>query len=291
MHEFVSFNGKILTAREAEICAASQAALYARGVFTTVLIANQQPFLWQSHWQRLRAHAARIGLAAQNLKEVDVFQSLDELIVVNEIENGRARISLFDARGGALWKFESERQTEIFITTAAPRETPKKLKLTFSPFLVNSTSPLAGVKSCNYLENLLAFERAKSDGFDEAVRLNERGEIASACLANVFWTKNEKLLTPALAAGALAGTTREFVLNAARALGIECFEVAARKGEILAADAVFLTSAGIGVVKAAAIDRHLYDLNRPPEIAARLIEAFEQSQLRNRGGGSIPPPV
>ena len=87
------------------------------------------------------------------------------------------------------------------------------MTLTVSPYRINSKSPLAGVKSCNYLENILAWEAAKAHGFDEAIRLNEKGEIASACLANVFWKKNGEIFTPPLETGCLKGTTRGYVLE------------------------------------------------------------------------------
>ena len=130
------------------------------------------------------------------------------------------------------------------MTTGDLREVPDKLRLTVSPFLVNSTSPLAGIKSCNYLENILALEEAKKRGFDEAVRLNERGEIVAACLANIFWRKNEQLFTPSLATGCLAGTTREFVLENETG-----FETKAGLEVLKNADEIFLTSAGLGICK------------------------------------------
>ena len=131
------------------------------------------------------------------------------------------------------------------MTTADAREMPEVLRLMVSPFLVNSTSPLAGVKSCNYLENLLSLEEAKRRGFDEAIRLNEREEIVSASTANVFWIKNKKIYTPALETGCLAGTTREFLSE-----NIAVHEVKSQLNEIIEADEVFLTSAGIGVCPA-----------------------------------------
>ena len=66
----------------------------------------------------------------------------------------------------------------------------------------------------------MALENAKAKGFDEAIRLNERGEVASACMANVFWIKDKKLFTPDLETGCLAGTTREFIIETAEKKGV-----------------------------------------------------------------------
>ncbi|MEO6589891.1 MAG: aminotransferase class IV, partial [Pyrinomonadaceae bacterium] len=120
-----------------------------------------------------------------------------------------------------------------------------------SPFLVNSTSPLAGVKSCDYLENIIALEEAEQRGFDEAVRLNERGEIVSACMANIFWRKSGRLFTPLLKTGCLAGTMREFVLE-----NEDGFEIKMSLDSLENADEIFLTSAGLGICKVSEFDIH-----------------------------------
>jgi branched-subunit amino acid aminotransferase/4-amino-4-deoxychorismate lyase len=103
---------------------------------------------------------------------------------------------------------------------------------------------LAGVKSCNYLEKILAKEEARNRGFAEAIQLNERGEVSSACMANVFWLRDGILFTPSLRTGCLAGTTRGFILE-----NLECEEVEVRIEELLSADEMFLTSAGLGVAQ------------------------------------------
>jgi len=105
----------------------------------------------------------------------------------------------------------------------------------------------------------MAREEGKRRGFDEAIRLNERGEIASACMANVFWLKEERLYTPSLKTGCLAGTTREFVLE-----DLECIEVEAGVETLDQVDAIFLTSAGLGVAQAANFEgKELRRVNRP----------------------------
>ena len=116
-------------------------------------------------------------------------------------------------------------------------------------YLINSTSPLAGIKSCNYLEKILALDEARNRGFDEAVCLNERGEIVSACMANLFWLTDGRLFTPSLKTGCLAGTTREYLLE-----NLECLEVVRGIDALNNADSIFLTSAGIGVVQVSEIN-------------------------------------
>jgi branched-subunit amino acid aminotransferase/4-amino-4-deoxychorismate lyase len=165
------------------------------------------------------------------------------------VKSGRARVTFFDESPTRVWHYEGVRKTSLLIVTGDSRAVSENYRLDLSPHLINSTSPLAGVKSCNYLEHLMAYSEAKGRGLDEAIRSNERGEAASACMANVFWQKGERLFTPSLKTGCLAGTMREFVLE-----NIECEEVETGIDALRDADAVFLTSAGLGIVRVAEFD-------------------------------------
>lgn len=256
MHGFVSFNHQISPASEAFLSSVSSAALYGKGIFTTIGIYDKEPFLWEKHWRRLSDNAEKIGIDLSKFTEEAVKIYLSETIEKNEIANARARITFFDEGASGIWKFESSRKTSVLITTADLRELKADFRLTVSPFRVNSASPLSGVKSCNYLENILALELAQSHYFAEAVRLNERKEIVSACMANIFWVKNEKLFTPSLKTGCLAGTTREFVLE-----NQECFEIEAELNNLREADAIFLTSAGLGIVQVAEFEGRKFATN------------------------------
>ncbi len=268
MHKLVSFNHRIISAENSFLSAASSAALYGKGVFTTVAIYNAKPFLWEKHWRRLTENAGKVGIDLSVFSEYAIEKLLAEIIAENNFTNGRARLTFFDESASRIWQAKPQNKTSFLIQTADFRLITEDFRLTFSPFAVNSKSPLAGVKSCNYLENILAVEDAKTRGFDEAIRLNERGEIVSVSMANIFWIKNGEIFTPALETGCLAGTTRAVVL--------ENFAVAETKAginEIIEADEVFLTSAGIGIGKVKSIDgRKLLDSSKTSDEVKRFLK-------------------
>ncbi len=246
MHKFASYNSRILPVENIKSSAISAHSLYGRGVFTTLAAHQNKPFLWEKHWRRLRENAAKIKIDLSDFSEENVKNALSEIIEKNQAERARARITFFDESPSKIWSFDAENKTSLLIQTADLREPKENMSLTVSPFLINSTSPLAGVKSCNYLENILAMEDVKSKGFDEAVRTNERGEIVSACMANIFWIKDEKVFTPSLKTGCLAGTTREFFMEKR-----EVCEVEENLEVLQNADKIFLTSSGIGIIQIA----------------------------------------
>ena len=223
--------------------------LYGKGIFTTLAVFDGKPFLWENHWRRLTKSVAKLGIDISAYDERSVTTALTESIKAHHVTTGRARITFSDESPSEIWSDGGEKKTSLSIITSLPRAIPENFKLTVSPHRVNTTSPLAGIKSCNYLEHLIALDEAKKRGFHEAVRLNERGEIASTCMANVFWLKSEKLYTPSLKTGCLAGTTREFILE-----NLDCEEVEVGIAAVLEADTIFLSSAGIGALRVAELD-------------------------------------
>jgi branched-subunit amino acid aminotransferase/4-amino-4-deoxychorismate lyase len=269
MHRFVSFNQQIFPAHEVKINLISSAGLYGKGVFTTIAIYKAKPFLWNKHWRRLNENARKLGIDLSDLTEREVFQSLEQLIQQNNIQNARCRLTFFDESSSKIWQVPDKKKTSLLIQTADPGKSKQHLVVKLSPFTVNSKSPLAGVKSCNYLENIIALEEAKAKGFDEAVRINERGVITSACMANIFWFRDEELYTPSLRTGCLPGTTRDFIIKK-----WEAFEVEEDLEALKYADAVFLTSSGLGVAQVRRFRRKrfaskLHELTQIIETAVR----------------------
>jgi branched-subunit amino acid aminotransferase/4-amino-4-deoxychorismate lyase len=272
MHKVASLNGKIISEEQVCLPVLSAAAIYGRGVFTTIAIADSQPFLLEKHWRRLNSNAVKLGIDISRAATETIEIWLFDLLKANSVVNGRARITLFDAGGSVVWTEGSEKRTDVLINTGHKREVADKPRLTISPFPLNSRSPLAGIKSCNYLDHLMAYEDARHRGYDEAIRTNERGEITSACMANVFWLSGGRMFTPDIETGCIPGTTREYILE-----NIECDEVCANVDELMSAEGVFISSAGIGVKAVRSIDDKVFgnvdhDILRllPPKTKTRM---------------------
>lgn len=238
----IFYNGSFITAEALAITPLSAAAMYGKGVFTTVAVYRSEPFLLEKHQNRLLKDAGAVGLDVSGIDRSSIKEAMLKTIERNGLVNGRLRITLFDETPAAIWLPDRTSKTAVMMNAAEFRTRPENFVVGISPYSVNSSSPLAGVKSCNYLENLIAINEAKEKGWHEAVRLNERGEIAGGCMSNLFWKKGDRLFTPHLSTGCLAGTTREFILES-----IDCNEVAATIEELNKADSLFITSAGIGI--------------------------------------------
>jgi aminodeoxychorismate lyase len=277
VHPVIYLNKVMLEATKARVAPVSSAMLYGRGVFTTVAIYNSKPFLWPKHWQRLEDHAKRLKVDCGGMTERSVGEAVTKLVAVNQVRNGRARVILLARSGRDAWKPRKEdaRKTDLLIMTSEPQKVSSAgMSLAVSPFRFNTFSPLVGIRSLNYLEQVLSWEEAQARDFDEAVMLNERGEIVSAAMANIFWVKDGTLHTPTLNTGAIAGITRGAVIELAGKQYIPMIEGVYELGDLVEADEIFLTSASLGVAFVNTFDFRQYSL-AAASICTRLSNALK----------------
>jgi branched-subunit amino acid aminotransferase/4-amino-4-deoxychorismate lyase len=277
MHPVIYLNKTMVEATKARVAPVSSAMLYGRGVFTTLAIYNSQPFLWSRHWQRLAAHAKKLDIDHTGCTEKSVGEALHKLIAVNQVREGRARVIMLARSGRDIWKTRTPgaKKTDLLIMTGESQKlAPTGMSLAVSPYRANTFSPLTGIKSLNYLAHVLAWEEAQSRDFDEAVVLNERGEIVSATTANLFWAKNGTVHTPTLSSGALAGITRECVIELANKSFIPLLEGIYEMQDLTDADEIFLTSSSLGVAPVTTFDFRRY--SSEGTLTTTIARAFEK---------------
>jgi branched-subunit amino acid aminotransferase/4-amino-4-deoxychorismate lyase len=276
VHPVIYLNRTMVEATKARVAPVSSAMLYGRGVFTTVAIYNGAPFLWPKHWRRLMDHAGRLGVDCSGCTEEGVGEALQKLISVNRVRDGRARVIMLARSGRDFWKTKAPggKKTDLLIMTGEAQVVPPAgMSLAVSPYRFNTFSPLTGIRSLNYLEQVLAWEEAQAREFEEAIMLNERGEVVSATMANIFWVKDGTVYTPTLLSGTMAGVTRATVIELANKLFIPLIEGVHELSDLTEADEIFLTSSSIGVAIVTTFDFRRYSMS-PGNVSVRLRDAF-----------------
>ena len=103
--------------------------------------------------------------------------------------------------------------------TTAPTPYPLAINVTLSPHRTRSDDPFLRHKTTNRHLYNNELTRARSEGFDEVIFLNERGELTEGAISNLFVEipgdpgGAGKLLTPPLASGVLPGILRRYLLE------------------------------------------------------------------------------
>jgi branched-chain amino acid aminotransferase len=236
-------NGQYVPIDRPALTVNDRSFLYGDGLFETIRITNGQPFLWQEHLERLKRGADFLEIAIPyDATEIEL--ATRHLLVQNDTPEGVVRIHL--SRGGSErgYGFPANPQPTLVITThKSIRNEHPGLKLITSTVRILTGDPLTQHKTANRLPNILARHQADAAGADEALILNNYNQIAEASAANVFIIRGRELITPPLDSGALAGTTRAYILKIAPAHNLIPREAALTTADLQSADATFLSSA------------------------------------------------
>ncbi len=132
------------------------------------------------------------------------------------------------------------------------------------------------IKSLNYLNNILAKIEGLRAGCIEALMLNSKGEVAECTGDNIFLVRHKQLLTPPIDAGILEGVTREAVIEAARAAGMEVREIPLTRHDVYVADEVFLTGTAAEVIPVVKIDNRAIGNGEPGPVTRDLMKRFRE---------------
>ena len=136
----------------------------------------------------------------------------------------------------------------------------------------------ANVKAAgHYANSVLALQDAVGRGFDEAILLNDRGDVAEGTGENIFVIKNGVLRTNDRSADVLHGITRESVITLARDRGIHVEIDRLTVQDLHEADEAFFTGTAAEVTPIACIDDHVYSTNRP--LTSQLRAAYASAIL------------
>ena len=145
-------------------------------------------------------------------------------------------------QGDGLWRwFVTDTGTRSWWCGGLEKVSPT-VSLEMGKVGVWSDSWEARYKTMSYLSRIQAREGQREGG--EVVMLNEKGEIASASMANLFWVKDGRLHTPSWDCGCRAGTVRRWILERG---GVKVVEGRWNPEELNHAEEIFLTNSRVGV--------------------------------------------
>ncbi|MBI4267294.1 MAG: aminotransferase class IV [Chloroflexi bacterium] len=281
MSEIVYLNGALVPRSQAKIPALDYGFLYGYGLFETMRAYGGLVFRLDSHMSRLAHTAETLGLAViiPELKE-----AVMKTIEANRLSDARIRLTVSGGEGSTPPDLKSCTKPTVLITASEYHPYPddvyrRGLKAHISTIHRNSLSPLSRLKTANYLDSMLARQQAREAGFDEALLLNEKGQLAEASMSNVFLVSEGILKTPGLDAGILDGVTRGIVLELASQIGIKAVETDIGPVELSRAQEAFLTNSLIEIMPLTELDGSVVCEGEVGPVTGRLIEGYKRLVL------------
>jgi branched-chain amino acid aminotransferase len=135
--------------------------------------------------------------------------------------------------------------------------------------------PPAAKSTANYMNSGLAKVEANRAGYDDAIFLNSKGQVAESSGMNVFVVKNGTLLTPPTSSGALAGFRRDCAITVAKDLGIEVHERDLVRSDLYLADEVFVTGTAAEVAAVNSVDSR--EIGKPGPITRKIHDVMQDA--------------
>jgi len=285
IHRYVFHNEQLLPVEKVRLSPGQAGLIGGWGLFTTLRIARGEAFAYERHWRRLEKDAATIRLPMP-YTAAKVRVNLHEVIRANDVTQGCARIYLVYNSYGFWHSDEQMPQVDLIIYTASLPQYREPVRLGLREQGRHAVSPLSGVKSISWLQNLWAVAEAQKEGFDEVVLLNERGEVAECTAANIFVVKNGKILTPPLNSGCLEGVTRGILFEIAPEAGVSIVEQTLRPEDLYSADEVFISSTNRNLISVGEIAGHAIPIGPVAKRLDDLFEAYIAEYVTRRQGAA-----
>lgn len=198
-------------------------------------------FAFERHFDRMRRDAALMRIPFPG--DPHAFESsLLALVEANHANNATLRVVVVRNRGGMFEGPGIERDYDVIAFTRNLKNWGRGVRLALVPNARFSAGKFTSAKILSWSMNLTWLEEAQERGYDEALLMNERGEIAECTSANIFAAFGDEVRTPPVSAGCLPGVTREILLHEVHVPGARVVEAALEPEDLEAADAVFITS-------------------------------------------------
>jgi branched-chain amino acid aminotransferase len=195
-------------------------------------------------------------------------------LAANQVVEGTARIYLIYNRIG-FWQGEEEMpEVDLILFTAGLPPHADSARLGVAENGRHAASPLAGVKTTAWLNNVWHLVEAQKSGWSEVILLNERGEVAECTSANIFCVKGGAVSTPPLSSGCLEGVTRSVLFEIAARAHIQLSEKTLRLDDLYSADEVFITSTNRTLLAVSQIAAHRYSMVMGP-LVQKLERTFD----------------
>lgn len=283
--EFVWKDGALAPWQSAHTHVSAHALQYGTGVFEGLRAYDAETgpaiFRLEDHMRRLAASAAHYELAIP-FTTGQLCDAARELVRANGLKTAYLRpLAFFDSHSFAVWPKDCPVTVAII---AVPGRVyidgaDRGIRAMISKVRRIDASVLPPhVKACGqYTNSVLAVQEAMRSGFDEAILLNARGDVAEGSGANLFVVKNGTLVTNDRDASILMGITRDSVLTIARDLGIRVEIRPLSVADVRSADELFFSGTAVEVMPITQVDDRTIGDGAPGPMSRRIRSVYQEA--------------
>jgi len=226
---------------------------YGDGVFETMRVRGRRVRLLEFHLERLLEGCRRLAIRAPSAA------ALRREIAARAALHPDAVLKLIVSRGAGERGYRPsgrERATRVLsldpLPSAARALPAVRVRMCETP--IGSNPALAGLKTLNRLESVLARSEWRGAEVWEGLMRDLDGHVVCGTMSNLFLRRGSTLMTPVLDRCGVAGVMRRWVLGEARNLRLRAWQGRLSWDTIGEAEEVFMTNAVAGIVSVALIE-------------------------------------
>lgn len=286
MNSTVYFNNEFIPEERAVLPISTHALHYGTGVFEGIrAYFNEKQnclyvFRLAEHFERMRKNAAILS--------IDLPESTDKLCEITKklVKQNFSREDLYIRplafkKDRAIGNFNLKKVDNGFFIYTVPLgrhfQGEKGISVMISSWerVSSKAIPPRGKITGAYANTCLAKTESASLGFDEALLVNNKGNVAEASSENIFIVKNNTIITPPITDDILEGITRNTVMTLLRdELQFTVSEQSIPEGELDEADEIFLTGTGAEITPVTSVDNKIVGNGSVGPVSQKIREIY-----------------
>ena len=243
---FFNYNGKVFSEEEKIIGPANRGLRYGDGIFETIKFKNGNLILAEQHFERLwnGMEAFQFSVPVHFTRE-KLSIEINALVKKNKLKEARVRLTIIRSDGGI---YDPKNDSPNYIIEAIKLHEDNGnlningLQICMYEDAVKSIDKFSNLKTNNYLPYFMGAKFAKRQHCNDAIILNNKGNICDTTIANIFIIKDKTIYTPTLSEGCVAGVMRTWLLQTLEKLDYQIVETQITKSFLLDADEAFLSN-------------------------------------------------
>ncbi|MHB8757289.1 MAG: branched-chain-amino-acid transaminase [Bacillota bacterium] len=277
----VYLDGRLVDEKDAVVSVFDHSFLYGDGVFEGIRAYGGRVFRLDAHLDRLYDSAKAIELTIP-LTKAEFKEAVLATLRGNGLSDAYIRPVISRGAGALGIDPANSKKPTVVIIASTIKVYPEEfyqtgLKVATSSLRRNIPDALSPrIKSCNYLNNILAKLEAKRMGVAEALFLDRNGYVTECTADNVFIVRKGEVITPPTYVGALKGITRDVSMEAARHLGHKVREDVFTVFDVFTADECFLTGTAVEVAPVVLVDGKSVGDGRPGPVTMAIRKRFRE---------------
>ncbi len=271
------YNGKLVPWKDTKLHVLSHGLHYASCVFEGERVYNGEVFKLREHTQRLIQSGQELGFdIPYSLEELE--QATRDTVAAQGYPDAYVRPVAW--RGSEMMGVSAQ-ETSINVAIAvwewpsyfSPEARMHGIRLKTSKWRRPDpqTAPVHAKAAGLYMICTLSKHEAEADGWDDALMLDWRGQVAESTGANIFLVQDGKIHTPTPDCF-LDGITRRTVIELARAHDIDVVERVIMPEEFEKTDEVFVTGTAAEVTPVGQVDEYNFQVG---SVSRTLMEDYD----------------